>query len=195
MEWQTINKGKLLCLTALFFPVACFANGGGPLLLLISGSAFLYGQLWIIVSETVVYHKLTGLEARVALKQVFLVNPVSTLVVGLGFPFLLAALTAAGMFLPAPFKDISSLLGTWAYENASYTELLGLYTVLWLLVTFVLTIDCERWHLTKIWNKSGFSPSISVTGLMVRAHLVSYLGLFGIILYMWGGMFSALFSR
>jgi hypothetical protein len=187
-----IRKKALLLFALLIFPLASFANGGGPLLLFISGSAFLVGQIWILGSETFVYCKSTDLDVWSAFQQVFVVNLASTIVVGIGLPFILAAITAAGMFLPEPLSDYASLLGTWAYEGIPYPNLLAPYTLVWLLITFWLTVLYERWHLSKIWAKSSYTPSIAISVLMFRAHIVSYTGLVLIILYMWGELFRGL---
>lgn len=187
-----INRKKLLLIFLLVFPLASYANGGGPLLLCISGSVFLYGQVWILASETFIYCKCTDLDPVTAFKQVFLVNLGSTIVVGLGFSFILAIVTALAMSLPEPFKDYASLMGTWAYEGAPHTNLLGPLSLIWLTVTFILTIIYERWHLSKLWLKANYQGPITISGLMVRAHVVSYTGLLLMSIYMWGGMIGAL---
>lgn len=185
----SLNK-LLILIICLGYPAVSFANGGGPLLLFISGSAFIFGQVWILVSETYFYTKLVKLEVVPAFKQVFVVNLVSTIVVGLGFPFLLAVLTAFGMVLPEPYNDYMSILGTWIYDKAPYIDILPHITIFWLLITFILTILCERWVLLRLWGKAEFKSPIHVNSLMWRVHLVSYAGLIAIILYMWREFFG-----
>ena len=80
------NKKFILLLLACF-PTIAYANGGGPLLLFISGSAFIFGQVWILFIETLLLKKVSGLSIKTTFKHVFLANLVSTLIVGLGFPF------------------------------------------------------------------------------------------------------------
>ena len=174
----------------LGLPAVSYANGGGPLLLFISASAFIFGQIWILTSETYLYKKLVKIDYVTAFKQVFIVNLVSTVVVGLGFPFLLAVITALGMELPKPYGGYMSALGTWAYDRAPHAEVLPFLLVFWLLVTFFLTVLCERWVLLKIWKKANFESPIEVNKLMLQVHLVSYAGLVIIVLYMWGEFFG-----
>ncbi len=183
-----LNLDKLFLVTTLIllFPINASANGGGPLLLFISGSVFIFGQIWILVSETYLYTKFVKLNVSTAFKQVFIVNLASTIIVGLGFPFLLAVITAFGMSLPDPYGDYMSLIGTWVYDTAPYIEYLPYFTVFWLIITFFLTVLCERWFLLRIWAKNNINSPINVNSLMWRVHLVSYTGLIIIILIMWG---------
>ncbi|MEE1673397.1 hypothetical protein SNR37_002820 [Agarivorans aestuarii] len=105
------NK-KFIGLLLACFPAIAYANGGGPILLFISGSAFIFGQIWILLIETVLLRKASGLSTKTTFKHVFLANLVSTLIVGLGFPFLLALITAFAMELPQPYGGYASALGT-----------------------------------------------------------------------------------
>jgi len=185
-QYLKSNHFKLFTLfAALCLPTVCYANGGGPLLLFISFFAFIYGQVWILASETFVYIKLLKLSLRTAFKQVFIVNLVSTIVVGLGLPFLLAVITGLGMELPEPYGGYFSIVGTWVYESAPHIALLPYTSAFWLLITLFLTVLCERWVLLRIWAKTNYTPPVPVNSLMWRAHLVSYSGLFVIILYFW----------
>ncbi len=179
----------LIFFASLYFPTSCYANGGGPLLLFVSFFTFVYGQVWILASETYIYKRLLTLDLRTSFKQVFIVNLVSTIVVGLGFPFLLAVATGLGMGLPEPYGGYFSILGTWVYERAPHVKLLPYFSIFWLVVTLFLTVICERWVLLRIWTKNNYKPPISINTLMWRTHLVSYSGLFVIILYFWMDMF------
>ena len=185
----TINK-KLVALLLIFFPGLAYANGGGPLLLFISGSAFIFGQIWILFVETLFLKKTSGLNTKTAFKYVFFANLVSTIIVGLGFPFILAVITAFGMELPQPFSGYSSILGTWVYDNAPHTKYLGFIALVWLFITFILTIFCEKAFYNWYWHKVGFIPTFSVNKFIWQAHLVSYLGLLIIVLVMWRDLYG-----
>ena len=62
-----LSQYKLfIILISLGFPAESYVNGGGPLLLVISGSAFLFGQVCILASETYLYTRLVRLDVRTA---------------------------------------------------------------------------------------------------------------------------------
>ena len=174
----------------VFFPAIVWANGGGPLLLVISGSAFIFGQIWILFIATLILNKASGLHPKTSFKHVFFANLVSTVFVGIGFPLLLAIITALGMELPQPFGGYASALGTWIYDSAPYTEFLGYITLFWLFVTFVLTVFCEKAFYRWYWRKVEFAPSFSLNKFIWQAHAASYTGLLIIVIIMWHELFS-----
>lgn len=183
------NK-KFLALLLVLFPELAFANGGGPLLLFISGSAFIYGQVWILLVETLFLKKASGFTAKTAFKNVFLANLVSTITVGLGFPFVLAVVTGFATDLPQPYGGYASALGTWIYDRAPYIQYLGYVALAWLFVTFFLTVFCEKAFYRWYWRKTGFSPNFSMNQFIWKAHAASYSGLLIIVLVMWHGLFG-----
>ena len=188
---RVISKNKkFIILLLACFPVIAYANGGGPLLLFISGSAFIFGQVWILFIETFLFKKQSGLKAKIALKHVFLANLVSTIIVGLGFPLLLAIITAFGMELPHPYGGYVSALGTWIYDSAPYIKYLGYISLAWLFITFILTVFCEKAFYKWYWRKIGFNPSFSVNQFIWQAHAASYSGLLIIVLVMWHDLLS-----
>lgn len=171
-------------------PTVAYANGGGPLLLFISGSAFIFGQLWILIVETAILKKASGLGLKVSLKHVFFANIVSTIVVGFGFPLMLAILSGIAMELPEPYGGYASAIGTWIYDSAPYIKYLGYISLFWLLITFVLTMYCERWFYKWYWNKIGFAANFDLNKFILQAHAASYSGLLLIVLVMWHELLS-----
>ncbi|CUA83181.1 hypothetical protein Ga0061064_0467 [Pseudidiomarina woesei] len=190
-KYRVISKNKkFIALLLACFPAIAYANGGGPLLLFISGSAFIFGQVWILFIETMLLKKASGLSTTTTFKHVFLANLMSTLIVGLGFPFLLAVITAFAMELPQPYGGYASALGTWIYDSAPHIKYLGYISLAWLLVTFLLTVFCEKAFYNWYWRKVGFNPSFSINKFIWQAHAASYSGLLIIVLVMWHDLFS-----
>ncbi len=179
------NNKKLIALLLACFPVLAYANGGGPLLLFISGSAFIFGQVWILFIETFLLKKASGLSTKTTFKHVFFANLVSTTIIGLGFPFLLAVITAFAMELPQPYGGYASALGTWIYDSAPHINYLGFISLAWLFVTFILTIYCEKAFYKWYWGKVSFAPGFSVNKFIWQAHVASYSGLLIIVVAMW----------
>ncbi|CAH0535308.1 hypothetical protein VST7929_02919 [Vibrio stylophorae] len=187
MEWKI---RIFIALLVAGFPSIAYANGGGPLLLFISGSAFICGQVWILLVETVLLNRASGLGGGTAFKHVFWANLVSTIIVGFGFPLALAIITGFGMALPEPYADYSSAIGTWLYDRAPYGKYLIYISMVWLFITFLLTIYCEKAFYNWYWRKVGFSPCFSIDKFIWQAHAVSYSGLLIMVLLMWHELFS-----
>ena len=183
------NKILIVLLWACL-PAVAYANGGGPLLLFISGSAFILGQVWILFIETLLLKKVSGLNVKTTFKHVFFANLVSTILIGLGFPFLLAVITAFGMALPQPYGGYASALGTWIYDSAPHMNYLGYISLAWLFVTFVLTVFCEKAFYKWYWRKIDFTPSFPINKFIWQAHAASYSGLLIIVVVMWHDLFG-----
>lgn len=173
-----------------FLPTIAYANGGGPLLLFMSGGAFIFGQVWILLVETMVLKKFSGFNTVVAFKQVLYANLLSTVIVGLGFPFLLAVITAFAMQFSQPYGGYASAIGTWAYYNAPYMQYLGYTSLAWLLITFLLTMFCEKKFYKWYWVKIDFNPNFPVTKFIWIAHVLSYAGLLIIVVVIWHDLFG-----
>ena len=186
---KTKYKG-LLGLLLILWPIVTYANGGGPLLLFISGGVFIFGQVWILFIETLLLKRVSGLSTKSTFLHVFFANLVSTIIVGLGFPIILAVISAFGMALPQPYGGYSSAAGTWIYESAPYIKYLGYISIAWLLVTFILTVYCEKTFYKWYWRKVGFTPRFSINKFIWQAHIASYSGLLIIVVIMWYDLFG-----
>ncbi len=159
-----------------------YADGGGPLLLIINFMYFLYGSVWILLSEWIVYRYKGNIPWKTAFWDVLIVNALSTIVIGLGFPFLIALLSGAFGFTGGrESTDIGGLflaIGTWIVgDNSPYPKVAITMTCVWLVVTFVLTVYFETWLLSKRWAKRGFVAPIKPLVLNWYANCLSYVGL------------------
>jgi hypothetical protein len=174
-----VHSARLLITFLILFiiPSYAYANGGGPILLFINFAAFVLGQVWILSAETFMYCKMLKIKVGSAFIQVFKVNLVSTVLIGLGLPFLLAVITAFGMELPSPIGGVMSALGTWVYDSAPYIDYVWYITAIWFVVTLYLTVICERWYIQKLWAKTNFNAPINIDTFMWQVHFVSYTGL------------------
>lgn len=177
-----LNKTKLSLASAILaLPMLASANGGGPLLVIFSLYIFIYGQVWILGTETYIFIKETGVKTAMAFKQVFFANLVSTLLIGIAFPLLLATITYAATSSPGPFGDILSAVGTWAYDSAPYGEFVFPITLVWIVVSFLMTMYCERKFYLWYWQRTNFSFDLPINKFILKMHLVSYAGLVALI--------------
>ena len=181
---------KFIGFLMVCFPALAYANGGGPLLLYISGSVFIFGQIWILFIETLMFKQASGLNVKISFKHVLYANLVSTIIIGFGFPILLAVITAFAMGLPEPYGGYASALGTWIYDRAPNIKYLGYISMAWLFVTFILTVFCEKAFYKWYWRKSGFSPTFSLNQFIWQTHAASCSGLLIIVLVMWHDLLS-----
>lgn len=167
----------------LLLPGTARADGGGPLLLIISGLAFLYGGILIILAEWLIYIRYAKIGKVRALWDSLIVNIVSTVTVGFGLPLLIAAVSwAAGAALPGSIGSYAAALGTWLYEGVPFPRLTFASTAFWWVITFFLTVYAEKIVLQKLWQRRQFSPAISAAALSWKSNLVTYSGLLVVII-------------
>lgn len=158
------------------------ADGGGPLLLIISGLAFLYGGILIVLVEWLIYVRCARIEKARALWDSLIVNAVSTVTVGFGLPLAVAAVSGiAGIALPRSIGSYAAALGTWIYEGASFPKLTFVSTAFWWAITFFVTVYVEKQVLQKLWRRRQFSPVISAAALSWKSNLATYSGLLVVI--------------
>ncbi len=176
-----MRTARLAVLLLLLFPTAALANAGAPLLLVVNGLVFLYGMVLIVLAEWGLYVRLAKLPAREAFWDALTANLVSTVVIGFGFPLLIAALGMWGESLPKPAGQILLAAGTWVFDRIRYPRLTFLFTAFWLCVTYVLTVYCEAWFLSRRWRARGVTPPISPLALNWRSNTITYLGLLAVL--------------
>lgn len=169
----------------LLAPSVAFADGGGPLLLIVNFLAFLYGSILIILIEWLLYTRLASVPRDLAFWDSLIVNVLSTLVVGFGFPLAIGLIGLFGSFIPWGFGDISMALGTWVYEGIKYPKLSMSMTAFWLVVTYFLTVRYETKILRKRWEKREFKGKMTPEKLNWICNSVTYLGLFIFFLAAW----------
>ena len=113
-----------------------------------------------------------------SLFQVIGVNVISTIVVGLGFPLILAIIGGIGSFLPEPVGPYFFLLGTWVVDKVPYDiKLLPYVMGIGFLATYFLTVYFEAWCLEKYWNRKKIETAITARNLSWYANTFSYTGL------------------
>jgi hypothetical protein len=170
----------------LVMPSLAYANGGGPLLLIINVSTFLFGSLWIIGIEGLLYKKIAKLTIKESFFEALIINLISTIVIGIGFPLILAIIGYAGSMLPKPFNNYFLLLGTWVFEGIQYKgNSLLIVVVLGFIITYLLTVPFEAWCLKKYWNKKQIKVEITANKLSWICNSISYVGLATIALLTW----------
>jgi hypothetical protein len=179
----TMLRVAIALLLVLGSPLAQ-ANGGAPLLLVFNGMAFFYGSALIVIAEWLVYWRLGGIPARAAAWDSIVVNVYSTIVIGLGFPCLVAAVGATGGFIPGVDSDLFFAFGTWYFEGLSYPRLTLGFTLFWMLATYILTVWLEANILRSRWKRRHETPRGSPSALIWQANTLTYAALIAYSLYM-----------
>lgn len=146
--------------------------------MLLNTGIFTIGQIWIIGAETYVYKCKAELSAKESLFQVIGINLISTIVVGLGFPLVLAIIGGIGSFLPEPVGPYFFLIGTWVFDKVPYKiELLPYVMSIGFIATYFLTVRFEAWCLDKYWSRKKIKAAITAKKLSWYANTYSYAGL------------------
>lgn len=175
-----------IILVVVGIPTAVYADGGGPLLLFLNGYVFFIGQVWIVLSEFAVFQIVLKGEEKENMIQVLKINILSTCVIGLGFPLLLAIIGLAGSFLPDPLGKNFLLLGTWVMDRVPYDVTLLPYVVsAGLFVTFFLTVLFEARCLQAHWDAKQCQHQVKAITLSWMANTLSYCGLCGLAYFFW----------
>jgi hypothetical protein len=169
----------LSILIVLFLPSVCFADGGGPILLIINGYAFSIGQVWILTAEFIYLFLLlrkTGLPKLKIFKINFIMNMLSTLLGAFLFPFLLAVVTLPGaFFMHTKWGGLLMALGTWiAGDNSPYPYVALGAAIVGFIITFFLTLWIEYKYLKRLAEKKQIIVSFKHC---VYLNLISYAGL------------------
>ncbi len=163
----------------VLFPSVAFADGGGPLLLLISLPLFTVGQVWIVASEWVVLRTRLVAEPLRLLKWIVGVNFISAVACSIGLPGIWAVVTAIISHLArgTEFAGIALASGSWIVgDNSPYPNLALAATAAGLIVTFIPTCWVE-WKLIRRWASKNGEPPEGLRGLILLMNAISYLGL------------------
>ncbi|MCK4914052.1 MAG: hypothetical protein KAS69_05610 [Planctomycetes bacterium] len=171
----------------LSLPSIAMADGGGPILLIFNIPIFLFGMVFILYEEWQVYRRMfKQISPCRAFADVAIVNITSTIVIGFGFPLLLAIVSGIGSELGGEIGDYIFALGTWvAGDNSPHANIAMIATVGWFIVTFFLTVYFEFLVLRKIWKKRESVSPDSLKKWSWAANLLSYATLiliFGLVL-------------
>lgn len=184
MKRSSILSILLLVIVALIMvPVLpAYADGISPLLAAISFKIFLFGQVWILLSETV-YIKILLKKVRylTVFYWTFLINAVTTLIGGLIIPSIIFILIAFS--LPIEDGQHQSPLALKFFQlldsKGGSTLLAGFLFI----ITYILSALIEGALLYKLQkNKVGFEKKFLLKHSF-GWNLVSYVGLLAIYLY------------
>ncbi len=175
----------LLAALSLLLPAAAYADGGGPLLLIFNFVTFLYGSILIILIEWLLYIFLAFVPREYAFWDALVVNVLSTVVIGFGFPLVIGVIGAVGSLLPWGIGDVSMALGTWVYDNIKHPKLTKAMTIFWMAVTFILTVRYEARLLKKRWAERHFTGKISADRLSWYSNSATYAGMLLYFIFGW----------
>ena len=164
----------LLSVILLFASAPVFANGGGPLLLYWNLAAFIFGSIFIVIIEAYVYRTKGGISKTNSLKDSFIANLWSTVLIGFGFPLVLAAITG-GLSEALPSQQGYFLaIGTWLVDWMQFPKATVAFVYFWLVVSFLLTVPLEQYVLSKRWSKRGEPASANATRLCWLGNSATY---------------------
>ena len=171
-----------LTIAFLLFPKTTYADGGGPLLLIINGMTFIYGGIVIIGVEWLIYVRWAKIPKSAAFVDALITNLVSTAVIGFGVPLFIAAISGAlSAVLPETIGSYAMAMGTWVYDGLPFPKVMWTSTIFWWITTFFLTIYVEKRVLMKRWKSRNYEAAWSARVLSWRSNAITYLGLFMII--------------
>ncbi|MBN1254427.1 MAG: hypothetical protein JXA50_04070 [Deltaproteobacteria bacterium] len=163
-------------------PTLCFADGGGPILLIVNSYAFIVGQAWILLSEfiyLIILLRPISLPKGKIFKITFIMNLLSTIVGALLFPFLLALVTLPGTFyMNTKWGGLLMALGTWvAGDDSPYPKVAIGATITGLIITYILTVWIEYKYLNRLSKKRQIEFGNNLLKHCIFFNMVSYIGL------------------
>jgi len=151
-----------------------FANGGGPLLLYWNLFAFILGSILIVLIEAYIYRTKGAISQANALKDSFIANLWSTVLIGFGVPLAVAAITGAlGEALPSQ-QGYYLAIGTWLVDWMEYPKATVAFVYFWLVVSYLLTVQLERYVLSKRWLKRGETAAVMAKRLCWLSNSATY---------------------
>ncbi|MEH6420880.1 hypothetical protein [Pseudomonas sp. CGJS7] len=152
------------------------ANVGLPLLLTVNFIVFAVGGIAVVLVEWLAHIKLSGSRPGAALGDVFWANLLSTVVIGLPLPWLIAAASQ----IAAKHNDAAALVlaaGTWSFDGFPDPRLSLGFTFAYLALCFVLTVYFEAWVIARRWRRRGAQPARSARALSWIGNGLTYTGL------------------
>lgn len=166
---------------------SAYANGGGPLLLIVNFMLFTYGQVWILGIETLLFQKVfRGAKFTVVLKWVFLGNLASTLIGALLVPLVWAAIFGflGNSLWENEVGKVLFALGTWiAGDNSPHPKLAMAASIVGFVVAYFITVYVERKVFVHAMNKGELPAKDDLLKYCYGVNAVSYAGLIGLFLY------------
>lgn len=178
-----IKRHRGLALWTIAIPAIAYADGGGPLLLLINFYLFTIGQGWILLSEFLYLIRVwPNLKKALVFKWTLFANLASTALGALLLPFLWAAIF--GLIASIPGLSDSNLggvfwaTGTWILgDNSPYPWLAMTVSGVLFVVTYFVTVLVEY----RLLKRFTYSQGAEVAPISIKQcyllNLISYSGL------------------
>lgn len=154
---------------------------GAPAFLLLSFPLFTVGLLWSMCAEGWVYHRYLACTYSSAIWLALGVNILSGLLIGVGFPFLVALAGGVGVYLNFPYGEVLITLGSWVFSDSPYRNWALMMVVPWMAVSFWLTFKFELWFILNKLTVVDLEQN-DLKSMCLVANIVSYGGLIGIVL-------------
>jgi len=135
---------SVVALALLAVSVEAAANAGLPLLLAVNFTVFVVGGIAVVLVEWLAHIKLDGSRPGAALADVFWANFLSTVIIGLPLPWLIAE---ASQIAAKRSEDAEWALaaGTWIFDGFPDLRLSLGFALAYMALCFVLTVYFEAW--------------------------------------------------
>lgn len=180
---KQIKRKSTLASSVFIVPAIAYADGGGPLLLIINFYLFTVGQVWILVSEFLyLVRAWPGLKKALVFKWTLFANLASTALGAFLLPFLWAAVFGLLASIPGVSEsDIGGVFwaaGTWILgDNSPYPWLAMTVSGVLFVLTYFVTVQVEYRLLRRFIN----TPEAGMAQISIRQcymlNLISYSGL------------------
>jgi len=180
---KKIKRQWNLPLWLLVIPAISYADGGGPLLLIINVYLFTVGQVWIQLAEFLYLIRVwPDLKKALVFKWMFFANLASTALGALLLPFLWAAVFALLASIPglsdSNLGGVFWATGTWILgDNSPYPWLAMTVSGVLFVVTYFVTVLVEY----RLLKRFTISQGAEVTPISIKqcylVNLISYCGL------------------
>ena len=168
---------------ASIVPAIAYADGGGPLLLIVNFYLFSVGQVWILVAEFLYLKRVwPSLKKALVFKWIFLANLASTVLGAFLLPFLWAAVFGLLASIPGVSeRDLGGVFwatGTWILgDHSPYPWLAMTVSGVLFVLTYFVTVIVEYRLLNRFAkNQEAGVASISINQCYML-NIISYSGL------------------
>jgi heme exporter protein D len=180
---KKIKRKRILALSAFFVPAIAYADGGGPLLLIINFYLFTVGQVWILLAEFLYLIRVwPGLKKALVFKWTLFANLASTALGAFLLPFLWAAVFGLLASIPGVSEsDLGGVFwatGTWILgDHSPYPWLAMTVSGVLFVLTYFVTVLVEYRLLKRFTkNQEAGVAQISIKQCYLL-NLISYSGL------------------
>jgi hypothetical protein len=185
-------SAEVLAVPLVLVPGVAWADGGGPLLLIINCYLFSIGQAWILLSEYFyLLKRFPSVSKGRLVIGIILINIGSTLGGALLIPFVwalafmfLALLASAGPWSNTTANNVLGALGTWVIgDNSPYSWLAMATSGVLFVVTYFATVWIEYRMLVNWPEWNAPPPEKELLRASFHMNAISYAGLIGLFVY------------